>query len=169
MNGTTTPPLYIFYCAGAAIEEGSLKPGDRLLEVNDKCVDGMSQSDVVTLLRNVPLDSSVTLLVSRHSSAADGSDEADASAPAAAGKSPTKLKNNDANSGITSSEHGVGGPLVVPSTTTRKLQFQLDNEKTDEEEVINCETLGSSSVFFKISYLYFSRWIHWNHSPQCHQ
>ena len=168
MNGTTTPPLYIFYCAGAAIEEGSLKPGDRLLEVNDKCVDGMSQSDVVTLLRNVPLDSSVTLLVSRHSSAADGSDEADASAPAA-GKSPTKLKNNDANSGITSSEHGVGGPLVVPSTTTRKLQFQLDNEKTDEEEVINCETLGSSSVFFKISYLYFSRWIHWNHSPQCHQ
>ena len=167
MNGTTTPPLYIFYCAGAAIEEGSLKPGDRLLEVNDKCVDGMSQSDVVTLLRNVPLDSSVTLLVSRHSSAADGSDEADAAA-AAAGKSPTKLKNNDANSGITSSEHGVGGPLVVPSTTTRKLQFQLD-EKTDEEEVINCETLGSSSVFFKISYLYFSRWIHWNHSPQCHQ
>ena len=136
----TTPPTFIFSIVGAAIEEGSLKPGDRLLEVNDKCVDGMSQSDVVTLLRNVPLDSSVNLLVSRHSSAADGSDVADGAAPpAAAGKSPTKLKNSDANSGITSSEQGGGGggPLVVP---TRKLQFQLD-EKTDEE-VIKRENLG---------------------------
>ena len=52
---------------GAAIEEGSLKPGDRLLEVNQVSVDGMSQSDVVTLLRNVPLDSTVNLVVSRHS------------------------------------------------------------------------------------------------------
>ena len=56
-----------FVFAGAAIEEGSLKPGDRLLEVNEVCVDGMSQSDVVTLLRNVPLDSTVNLVVSRHS------------------------------------------------------------------------------------------------------
>lgn len=131
-----TTPTIIFSIVGAAIEEGSLKPGDRLLEVNDKCVDGMSQSDVVTLLRNVPLDSSVNLLVSRHSSAADGSDVADGAAPAA-GKSPTKLKNSDANSGITSSEQGGGGPLVVP---TRKLQFQLD-EKTDEE-VIKRKNLG---------------------------
>ena len=44
-----------------------MKPGDRLLEVNDVCVDGMSQSDVVALLRNVPLDSTVNLVVSRHS------------------------------------------------------------------------------------------------------
>eukprot|EP00093_Oithona_nana_P004367 04367.XXX_109905_102637_1 [CDS] Oithona nana genome sequencing. len=114
-------PIYIknILPQGAAIEEGSLKPGDRLLEVNDKCVDGMSQSDVVTLLRNVPLDSSVNLLVSRHSSAADGSDVADGAA-LAAGKSPTKLKNSDANSGITSSEQGGGGPLVssMPSMTS---------------------------------------------------
>ena len=43
-----------------------MKPGDRLLEVNDVCVDGMSQSDVVALLRNVPLDSMVNLVISRH-------------------------------------------------------------------------------------------------------
>ena len=30
-------------------------------------MDGMSQSDVVTLLRNVTLDSTVNLVVSRHS------------------------------------------------------------------------------------------------------
>ena len=51
---------------GAAIEEGTLKPGDRLLEVNEVCVDGMTQSEVVTLLRNAPLDSEVKLVVSRH-------------------------------------------------------------------------------------------------------
>ena len=49
--------------AGAAIEEGTLKPGDRLLEVNGTSVDGMSQSEVVTLLRNAPLDSSVNLVI----------------------------------------------------------------------------------------------------------
>ena len=59
--------MYFFYFLGAAIEEGSLKPGDRLLEVNDVCVDGMSQSDVVALLRNVPLESIVNLVISRHS------------------------------------------------------------------------------------------------------
>ena len=47
---------------GAAIEEGTLKPGDRLLEVNGVSVDGMSQSEVVALLRNAPLDSSVNLV-----------------------------------------------------------------------------------------------------------
>ena len=51
---------------GAAIEEGTLKPGDRLLEVNEVCVDGMTQSEVVTLLRNAPQDSEVKLVVSRH-------------------------------------------------------------------------------------------------------
>ena len=52
---------------GAAIEEGSLKPGDRLLEVNEVTVDGMSQSEVVTLLKNAPLNSLIHLVVSRHS------------------------------------------------------------------------------------------------------
>ena len=86
----------------------------------------MSQSDVVTLLRNVPLDSSVTLVVSRHSSAADGSDSAD-------GKSPKK--NNDLpppSHALPATANNVQGGLVMPAPTTRKLQFQLD-EKTDEE------------------------------------
>ena len=51
---------------GAAIEEGSLKPGDRLLEVNGTTVDGMAQSEVVALLRNAPRNSVLNLLVSRH-------------------------------------------------------------------------------------------------------
>ena len=52
--------------SGAAIEDGTLKPGDRLLEVNNECVDGMSQSDVVTLLKSFSLDSMVNLVISRH-------------------------------------------------------------------------------------------------------
>ena len=50
------------FLTGAAIEEGTLKPGDRLLEVNAVSVDGMSQSEVVALLRNAPLDSCVNLV-----------------------------------------------------------------------------------------------------------
>ena len=63
-NGDLT--YYVDMFPGAAIEEGTLKPGDRLLEVNEVCVDGMTQSEVVTLLRNAPQDSEVKLVVSRH-------------------------------------------------------------------------------------------------------
>lgn len=71
LGGNT--PIYIknILPKGAAIEDGVLKPGDRLLEVNQVCVDGMSQSDVVTLLRNAPMDSSVDLVVSRHETGVD--------------------------------------------------------------------------------------------------
>merc|ERR1719376_1697267 len=66
LGGNT--PIYIknILPKGAAIDEGTLKPGDRLLEVNEICVDGMTQSEVVTLLRNAPLNSEVNLVVSRH-------------------------------------------------------------------------------------------------------
>ena len=56
----------ILLFSGAAIEDGTLKPGDRLLEVNNECVDGMSQSDVVTLLKSFSMDSMVNLVISRH-------------------------------------------------------------------------------------------------------
>ena len=104
---------------GAAIEEGSLKPGDRLLEVNDQCVDGMLQADVVTLLRNVPLESTVNLMVSRHAVVYDS---ASTDPSAAAASLPVDLDNK------------------IPTKDAKKLQFQLENnnDKTDEE-VIMCE------------------------------
>ena len=44
-----------------------MKPGDRLLEVGGVSVDGMSQSEVVALLRNAQPNSNLELVVSRHS------------------------------------------------------------------------------------------------------
>ena len=60
-------PIYIKHILpkGAAIENGQLKPGDRLLEVNDVSIDGKTQSEVVTILRNIPEQSEVELVVSR--------------------------------------------------------------------------------------------------------
>ena len=60
-------PIYIKHILpkGAAIENGVLKPGDRLLEINGLSVDGKSQSDVVTMLRNIPQQGQVDLVVSR--------------------------------------------------------------------------------------------------------
>ena len=60
-------PIYIKHILpkGAAIENGQLKPGDRLLEVNEVSVDGKTQSEVVNILRNIPQQSEVELIVSR--------------------------------------------------------------------------------------------------------
>lgn len=60
-------PIYIknILSKGAAIENGQLKPGDRLLEINQESVDGKSQSEVVAILRNTPQQGEVILIVSR--------------------------------------------------------------------------------------------------------
>ncbi|KAL8587052.1 hypothetical protein ACOMHN_023442 [Nucella lapillus] len=60
-------PIYIknILPKGAAIQDGRLKPGDRLLEVNDMSMCGKTQAEVVTMLRNTPQGSVVSLLVSR--------------------------------------------------------------------------------------------------------
>ncbi|XP_071157777.1 partitioning defective 3 homolog isoform X4 [Mytilus edulis] len=60
-------PIYIknILQKGAAIEEGTLKAGDRLLMVNGVDMDGKSQSEVVALLRNVKLGETVSLEISR--------------------------------------------------------------------------------------------------------
>uniref|UniRef100_A0A3Q2QWW1 Par-3 family cell polarity regulator n=1 Tax=Fundulus heteroclitus TaxID=8078 RepID=A0A3Q2QWW1_FUNHE len=50
---------------GAAIQDGRLKAGDRLLEVSDVDLHGKSQEEVVALLRATPMDGTVDLLVLR--------------------------------------------------------------------------------------------------------
>lgn len=50
---------------GAAIQDGRLKPGDRLLEVCGIEMTGKSQDDAVKILRNLPMDSIVDIIVSR--------------------------------------------------------------------------------------------------------
>lgn len=50
---------------GAAVEDGRLKPGDRLLEVNGIEMTGKSQAEAVAVLRNAPPGSRVKIVVSR--------------------------------------------------------------------------------------------------------
>ncbi|XP_035223259.1 partitioning defective 3 homolog isoform X2 [Stegodyphus dumicola] len=60
-------PIYIknILPKGAAIEDGRLQPGDRLLEVNGMPMTGKSQAEAVSVLRNIPLGKTVQLVVSR--------------------------------------------------------------------------------------------------------
>uniref|UniRef100_A0A3Q2DUJ3 Par-3 family cell polarity regulator n=1 Tax=Cyprinodon variegatus TaxID=28743 RepID=A0A3Q2DUJ3_CYPVA len=60
-------PIYIknILPRGAAIQDGRLKAGDRLLEVNGVDLNGKSQEEVVALLRATPMDAMVNLLVLR--------------------------------------------------------------------------------------------------------
>lgn len=73
---------------GAAIEDGRLRSGDRLLEVNGLEVTGKQQSEVVAVLRNIPPGGLARLLVSRQ----DAEEEAPSREPAREpGQSSPKL------------------------------------------------------------------------------
>nr|XP_039262118.1 serine/arginine repetitive matrix protein 2-like isoform X2 [Styela clava] len=61
-------PIYIknILPKGAAIQDGRLHAGDRLLKVNDIDMTGYTQESAVSILRCIEVGSTVTLLVSRH-------------------------------------------------------------------------------------------------------
>ncbi|XP_042366105.1 partitioning defective 3 homolog isoform X4 [Plectropomus leopardus] len=60
-------PIYVknILPRGAAIQDGRLKAGDRLLEVSGVDLNGKSQEEVVALLRATPMGGTVNLLVMR--------------------------------------------------------------------------------------------------------
>lgn len=68
-------PIYIknIIPKGAAVEDGRLKIGDRLLEVNGVEMTGKSQSEAVSVLRNAPTGSKVRIVVSRQEDVPDNS------------------------------------------------------------------------------------------------
>lgn len=64
-------PIYVknILARGAAIQDGRLKAGDRLLEVNGVDLNGRTQEEVVSLLRATPMGGTVGLLVLRQEEA----------------------------------------------------------------------------------------------------
>ncbi|XP_063378212.1 partitioning defective 3 homolog isoform X2 [Cydia fagiglandana] len=60
-------PIYIknILPKGAAVTDGRLRAGDRLVSVNSVSVSGLTQQQVVSLLRNTPTDSTVDIVVQR--------------------------------------------------------------------------------------------------------
>lgn len=68
-------PIYIknIIPKGAAVEDGRLKIGDRLLEVNGIEMTGKSQSEAAAVLRNTPTGSTVGIVVSRQEDVTDTS------------------------------------------------------------------------------------------------
>ncbi|KAM6153342.1 partitioning defective 3 homolog isoform 5-T5 [Erethizon dorsatum] len=65
-------PIYVknILPRGAAIQDGRLKAGDRLIEVNGVDLAGKSQEEVVSLLRSTKMEGTVSLLVFRQEDAA---------------------------------------------------------------------------------------------------
>jgi partitioning defective protein 3 len=66
--GQNTAPVCIkkILPKGAAIQDGRLVEGDRLLEVNGVQVSGMTQADVVAFLRGIAQGEVADILISRH-------------------------------------------------------------------------------------------------------
>ncbi|XP_046389525.1 partitioning defective 3 homolog isoform X3 [Ischnura elegans] len=91
-------PIYIknILPKGAAVEDGRLKPGDRLLEVNGVEMTGKSQSEAVAVLRNAPQGSKVLLVVSRQ--------QAERASPTGAASSPASNEMDSSAESATSRE-----------------------------------------------------------------
>ena len=66
-------PIYIknVLPKGAAVEDGRLKPGDRLLEVDGVPMTGKTQTEVVGILRATQTGATVTIVVSRQQELAE--------------------------------------------------------------------------------------------------
>ncbi|XP_048223926.1 partitioning defective 3 homolog isoform X11 [Perognathus longimembris pacificus] len=64
-------PIYVknILPRGAAIQDGRLKAGDRLIEVNGVDLAGRSQEEVVSLLRSTKMEGTVSLLIFRQEDA----------------------------------------------------------------------------------------------------
>lgn len=56
----------MFILQGAAVTDGRLRAGDKLVSVNNVPVSGLTQQQVVTLLRNTPTDSTVEIVIERN-------------------------------------------------------------------------------------------------------
>lgn len=69
-------PIYIktILPRGAAIEDGRLKPGDRLLEVDNVPMTGRTQTDVVQILRATQTGATVKIVVSRQQDVTENGD-----------------------------------------------------------------------------------------------
>ncbi|XP_077088595.1 partitioning defective 3 homolog [Siphateles boraxobius] len=67
----SSAPIYVknILPRGAAIQDGRLKAGDRLLEVNAVDLNGKTQEEVVALLRSTPMGGTVGLLIVRQEDA----------------------------------------------------------------------------------------------------
>lgn len=74
-------PIYIkkIISVGAAIEDGRLRPGDRLLEVDGVTMTGKSQAEVVEFLRGTKPGATVRLVVSRQQDLSELSDDREVS------------------------------------------------------------------------------------------
>ncbi|XP_078571441.1 partitioning defective 3 homolog isoform X9 [Branchiostoma floridae x Branchiostoma japonicum] len=66
-NPTGRNPIYVknVMNKGAAVEDGRLKAGDRIMEVNGIELTGKTQQEAVNMLRSIPIGGTVNLVVSR--------------------------------------------------------------------------------------------------------
>ncbi|KAK0092918.1 hypothetical protein PV326_000325 [Microctonus aethiopoides] len=89
-------PIYIknILSEGAAVEDGRLRPGDRLLEVNGIEMTGKSQAEAVSLFRSIPAGGKVRLKVSRQEEVTSSTSLSTSTTAAAAATNDMSNNNN---------------------------------------------------------------------------
>ncbi|XP_039609498.1 partitioning defective 3 homolog isoform X2 [Polypterus senegalus] len=100
---------------GAAIQDGRLKAGDRLLEVNGVDLNGKTQEEAVALLRGTKMGGTVNLIILR---------QEEAFLPRELTSEPDQMQNPRESSRLT------GRKMVLPA------EAPWPNEKTEEDDLV---------------------------------
>lgn len=118
-------PIYIknILPKGAAVMDGRLRAGDRLVSVNSVSVSGLSQQQVVALLRNTPTNSTVTIAVERPGGPGSGGARAQHVEPQV---SPSKYN-----------EKAIGSPNSISSLNTHSNKLSPAEENGRVSCIVN--------------------------------
>ncbi|XP_034490885.1 partitioning defective 3 homolog isoform X2 [Drosophila innubila] len=146
-------PIYIknILPRGAAIEDGRLKPGDRLLEVDGTPMTGKTQTDVVAILRGMPAGATVRIVVSRQQELAEmpvGPEPVEkvvSVAPAAVSASSTTVANATAHTSSSASA-SVSIPVQKSSSARSLFQQQQQQQQAQLNESQHFIDAGSESA-----------------------
>ncbi|XP_017006958.2 partitioning defective 3 homolog isoform X4 [Drosophila takahashii] len=124
-------PIYIknILPRGAAIEDGRLKPGDRLLEVDGTPMTGKTQTDVVAILRGMPAGATVRIVVSRQQELAEqaGQPAAEKSVTAVAAPAPAAI------------------PIPVQKSSSARSLFTQQSQLNESQHFIDAGSESAAS------------------------
>ncbi|KAH8342926.1 hypothetical protein KR059_001817 [Drosophila kikkawai] len=117
-------PIYIknILPRGAAIEDGRLKPGDRLLEVDGTPMTGKTQTDVVAILRGMPAGATVRIVVSRQQELAE---------PAAGGEQSTEKSTSSVPAQVNPA------PVPVQKSSSARSLFTQHQQQQQQQQLLN--------------------------------
>lgn len=145
-------PIYIknILPRGAAIEDGKLKPGDRLLEVDGVLMTGKSQTEVVGILRATQPGATVQIVVSRQQELAEAETEREIVSERGGEEGIVLLMGFFSQGSTTNYDHEGTPPKPPPPVLPQKPNKKMDSALQMKLDLVQDST-GSDSASSNVS------------------